>query len=83
MVGKRDWGEPHFKVKWNSPLQVFKYVHVHSRYSTNHAKNIGFKGSSYSTIRGKNTCLLFKRALKGLKQGSSVQVRNEKIFGDK
>jgi len=72
MVDKRDRGQPHFMVKWNSPLQVFKYVHVYSYYPTNHAKTIGLEGSLSSTTRGKNARPLMKRALEGLKWGSSV-----------
>jgi len=80
MVGKRDWGEPYCMFKWNSSLQVFKYVHVYSHSFTNHAKIIGLEGSSSSTTWGKNTRPLIKRALKGLKWGSSVRVRMRKIF---
>jgi len=29
MVGKRDRKEPHFMVKWTSPLKVFKYVRAY------------------------------------------------------
>ena len=65
MVRKRDWGKPYFMVKWNSPLQVFKYVHVCSHYSSNHAKTIGLEGSSSSTTLGKNLRTLIKGALKG------------------
>ena len=54
MVGKRDQREPHFMVKWYSPLQVFKCIHICSHYSTNHAKTIGLEESSSTTTYGKN-----------------------------
>ena len=83
MVSKRDRGKPHFMVKWNSPLHVYKYVHVYSHCSINHAKIIGLEGSSSCTTWGKNARPLIKRALKGLKQVYSAGVRRGKIFGDK
>ena len=67
MAGKRDRGETHVMVKWNPPLKEFKYVHVYSHCSTNHAKTIGLEGSSSSTTQGNNACPFIKRALEGLK----------------
>ena len=64
MAGERDRREACFMVKWYLPLQVFKCIHVHSHYSTNHAKTIGLEKSSSSTTRGKNAHTLIKRALK-------------------
>jgi len=83
MDNKRDQGEPYFLVKRNSPLQVFKYVHVYAHCSTNHGTTIGLKRSSSSTTRGKDVCPLIKRALEGLKRSSSVGVRKGKIFWNK
>jgi len=49
LASKIDRGEVHFMAKWNSPIQVFKYIHVYSHCSTNYAKLTGLEGFSSST----------------------------------
>jgi len=48
-------GDPYFMVKWNSPLQVFKYADGHPNTQTNHTQTIGLGKFSYSPLREKRT----------------------------
>ena len=82
MVGKRDRGEPHFMVMWNSSLEMFKYVHVYSHYSTIHVKTIAFEGSLSSTARGKKQTIHDQEGIDRVERGLlSKGEKGEDILG--
>jgi len=66
MTGKGDWGEPQYKFKWISHLQVFGCFERYTQHSTPSCKRPwAWSGPHPPLLGAKTHTITIKRALKG------------------